>query len=136
MKISKNFSLEEITRSETALRQGIDNTPVTEQIINLCALVHNVLQPLRDHYGQPVKISSGYRCKALNKAVGGVYNSQHMSGQAADIKIQGVTPTHIADYIANHLPYDQVILYPTFVHVSYSIQANRRHRLRSGGGKQ
>lgn len=135
MKISKNFSLEEFSRSDTAQRLKIDNAPASEQIINLCALVHHVLQPLRDHYGQPVKISSGYRCQALNKAVGGVTNSQHMRGQAADIKIQGVTPTHIADYIANHLPYDQVILYPTFVHVSYSIQANRRHRLRGGGGK-
>lgn len=135
MKISKNFSLEEFTHSETAQCLKIDNAPSTEQIINLCALVHHVLQPLRDHYGQPVKISSGYRCQALNKAVGGVTNSQHIRGQAADIKILGVTPTHIADYIANHLPYDQVILYPTFVHVSYSIQANRRHRLRGGGGK-
>lgn len=135
MKISKNFSLEELTHSDTAQRLKIDNAPRTEQIINLCALVHHVLQPLRDHYGQPVKISSGYRCPKLNKAVGGVTNSQHIRGQAADIKIQGVTPTHIADYIANHLPYDQVILYPTFVHVSYSIQANRRNRLRGGGGK-
>lgn len=135
MKISKNFSLEEFTHSDTAQRLKIDNTPETEQIINLCALVHHVLQPLRDHYGMPVKISSGYRCPALNKAVGGVSRSQHMRGQAADIKIPDVTPTHIADYIANHLPYDQVILYPTFVHVSYSIQANRRHRLRGGGCK-
>ena len=135
MKISKNFSLEELTKSQTAEALKIDNTPGSEQIINLCALVHHVLQPLRDHYGQPVKISSGYRCPKLNNAVGGVTTSQHMRGQAADIKIQGVTPTHIADYIANHLPYDQLILYPTFVHVSYSIQANRRHRLRGGGGK-
>lgn len=135
MKISKNFSLEEFTHSDTAQRLKIDNAPGSEQIINLCALVHHVLQPLRDHYGQPVKISSGFRCPALNKAVGGVSRSQHMRGQAADIKIQGVTPTLIADYIANHLPYDQVIIYPTFVHVSYSIQANRRHRLRGGGVK-
>ena len=135
MKISKNFTLEEFSRSETAQRLKIDNAPGSEQIINLCALVHHVLQPLRDHYGQPVKISSGFRCPALNKAVGGVTNSQHMRGQAADIKITGVAPTQIADYIANHLTYDQVILYPTFVHVSYSIQANRRHRLRSGGAK-
>lgn len=135
MKISKNFSLEEFTKSETADRLKVDNAPGSEQIINLCALVHHVLQPLRDHYGQPVKISSGYRCQALNKAVGGVSNSQHMRGQAADIKIPGVAPDNIADYIANHLPYDQVILYPSFVHVSYSIQSNRRHRLRSGGGK-
>lgn len=135
MKISKNFTLEELTKSQTAEALKIDNTPAAEQIVNLCALVHHVLQPLRDHYGQPVKISSGYRCQALNKAVGGVSNSQHMRGQAADIKITGVAPTQIADYIANHLPYDQVILYPTFVHVSYSIQANRRHRLRGGGCK-
>ena len=135
MKISKNFALEELTKSQTAEALKIDNTPGAEQIINLCALVHHVLQPIRDHYGQPVKISSGFRCQALNKAVGGVSRSQHMRGQAADIKIPGVAPTQIADYIANHLTYDQVILYPTFVHVSYSIQANRRHRLRSGGAK-
>ena len=135
MKISKNFTLEEFSRSETAQRLKIDNAPGSEQIINLCALVHHVLQPLRDHYGQPVKISSGYRCPALNKAVGGASRSQHMRGQAADIKIPGVAPNQIADYICSRLPYDQVIIYPTFVHVSYSIQANRRHRLRGGGGK-
>lgn len=133
MKISKNFTLEEFSRSETAQRLKIDNAPGTEQIINLCALVHHVLQPLRDHYGQPVKISSGYRCQALNKAVGGVTNSQHMRGQAADIKIEGVSPRQIYDYIITALTYDQVILYPTFVHVSYNVCGNRRHRLTKVG---
>lgn len=133
MRISKNFSLEEFTRSETAQRLKIDNALGTEQIINLCALVHHVLQPLRDHYGQPVKISSGYRCQALNKAVGGVTNSQHTRGQAADIKIEGVSPRQIYDYIVTTLTYDQVILYPTFVHVSYNVCGNRRQRLTKVG---
>ena len=88
-RISKNFTLEELCASSTAKAKGIKNVPGQEQIINLCALVHNVLQPLRDKYGGEVKIGSGYRSPALNKAVGGVSNSQHMTGQAADLCIDG-----------------------------------------------
>lgn len=88
-RISKNFTLEELCASATATAKGIKNVPNQEQVINLCALVHNVLQPLRDKYGKQVKIGSGFRCAALNKAVGGVSNSQHMTGQAADLCIDG-----------------------------------------------
>lgn len=135
MKISKNFSLDELTKSQTAEALKIDNTPGAEQIVNLCALVYNVLQPLRDREGLPVKITSGYRCPKLNKAVGGVTSSQHMRGQAADIKIDGRDPRYIADVIALNCPFDQLIEYPTFVHVSYSIQANRRQRMTKRGCK-
>lgn len=86
MQISKNFSLEELTFSTTAARRGINNTPdakVTERLTRLCK---DVLQPLREAYGAPIVVSSGYRCPALNKAVGGANTSQHLSGEAADIR--------------------------------------------------
>ena len=89
IRISKNFTLEELTASQTAKQKGIMNIPDAQQMCNLCALVHNVLQPLRELLGQPVKIGSGYRSQALNKAVGGVSNSQHLTGQAADLGIDG-----------------------------------------------
>lgn len=88
-RISKNFTLEELCASDTAKAKGIRNVPDTQQTLNLCALVHKVLQPLRDIYGGQVKIGSGFRCPALNKAVGGVSNSQHMKGEAADLCIDG-----------------------------------------------
>ena len=135
MKISKNFTLEELTKSQTAEALKIDNTPAAEQIVNLCALVYNVLQPLRDREGLPVKITSGYRCPKLNKAVGGVSSSQHMRGQAADIKIHGRDPRYMADVIALNCPFDQLIEYPTFVHVSYNLHGNRRQRISKCGGK-
>ena len=88
-RISKNFTLEELCASDTAKAKGICNVPDTQQTLNLCALVHKVLQPLRDIYGGQVKIGSGFRCPTLNKAVGGVSNSQHMKGEAADLCIDG-----------------------------------------------
>lgn len=88
-RISKNFTLEELCASDTAKAKGIRNVPDTQQILNLCALVHKVLQPLRDICGGQVKIGSGFRCPALNVAVGGVSNSQHMKGEAADLCIDG-----------------------------------------------
>ena len=86
MKLSKNFSLEELVFSITANNHGINNTPSQEATANLKRLAVEVLQPIRDAWGAPVKISSGYRCPKLNTAVGGVKNSQHITGQAADIQ--------------------------------------------------
>lgn len=86
MKLSKNFTLEELTFSLTANNHGIDNTPNTEQKAALKRLCVEVLQPIRDAWGQPIVVSSGYRCPKLNAAIGGVKNSQHLQGQAADIK--------------------------------------------------
>ena len=91
--ITNNFTLEEFTRSETASRMGIQNVPGNREklaIVNLCA---KLLQPLRDIYGKPIRINSGYRCPELNKAVGGVPNSQHVLGEAADIHCEGWTST-------------------------------------------
>ena len=90
MMITKNFSREELLASATAKRLKIDNTPTKEQEARLYLLAYQILQPLRDRYGKPIRVSSGFRCKALNKAVGGVPTSQHQKGEAADLN-NGVT---------------------------------------------
>ena len=125
--VTMHFTIEEMYASDTARRLGIDNKPTTQKMINLVYLCAFVLEPLRVAMGKPIRISSGYRCERLNKAVGGVYNSQHLKGQAADIDIQGdmAFGRNIFDYIRDHLPFDQLIwehnpktgLY--WVHVSY-----------------
>ena len=111
MRISKNFTLEELTASATAKAKGISNNPGQTDIVNLCGLVHNVLQPLRNWWGKEVKIGSGYRSLALNRAVGGVSNSQHMKGQAADLCIDGDLKKgrRWFEYIRKNLPFDQLI---------------------------
>lgn len=86
MALTKNFTLQELTKSATATRLKIDNTPSQRIIKNLTELASKVLQPIRDKYGKPIIVTSGYRCEQLNKAVGGVPFSQHCQGQAADIK--------------------------------------------------
>lgn len=83
----KHFTLQELTRSATARRLGIDNTPPDEAVKNLTALVDNVLDPLREAWGSPIHVNSGYRCPALNRAVNGAPHSQHMRGEAADITV-------------------------------------------------
>jgi hypothetical protein len=127
MKISKNFTLEELTASATAKAKGISNNPGQKDLVNLCGLVHNVLQPLRNWWGKEVKIGSGYRSLALNRAVGGVSNSQHMKGEAADLCIDGDIQKgkRWFNYIKDHLPFDQLIWEYNpktgsyWVHVSY-----------------
>ena len=125
--ITMHFTIEEMYASDTAKRLGIDNKPTTQKMINLVYLCAFVLEPLRVAMGKPIKISSGYRCEKLNKAVGGVYNSQHLKGQAADIDIQGdmAFGRKIFDHIKDHLPFDQLIWEHNpktgsyWVHVSY-----------------
>ena len=109
--VTMHFTIEELHASETAKRLGIDNKPSVQKMINLVYLAANVLEPLRVAMGEPVKISSGYRCEKLNKAVGGVYNSQHLKGQAADICIDGdmAKGRRWFNYIRDHLPFDQLI---------------------------
>ena len=109
--ISKNFTLEELRDSATAKNLGIINAPGVGEVCAMCALVHQVLQPLRDAMGEPIKIGSGYRCTKLNKAVGGVSNSQHLTGQAADLCIDGDIQKGRKwfEYIRKHLPFDQLI---------------------------
>ena len=106
-----HFTIEEMYASDTAKRLGIDNKPTTQKMINLVYLCAYVLEPLRVAMGEPIKIGSGYRCEKLNKAVGGVYNSQHLKGQAADLCIDGDIQKGKKwfNYIKDHLPFDQLI---------------------------
>ena len=106
-----HFTMEELYASATATAKGINNKPSVQQMINLVYLCAYVLEPLRVAMGEPIKIGSGFRCQALNKAVGGVYNSQHMKGQAADLCIDGDRQKGRKwfNYIKNHLPFDQLI---------------------------
>ena len=134
-RISKNFTLDELTASATAKAKGIINAPGVDEVCNMCALVHHVLQPLRDAMQEPIKIGSGYRCTNLNHAVGGVGNSQHIRGQAADLCIDGdkVKGKRWFDWIRAHCDFDQLIWEHNargsyWVHVSFrSDGKNRRN---------
>ena len=109
MRLSKNFTLTEYTKSQTALRQGIDNTPGDEHLEAAKTLFEKVVQPVRDNFG-PTVINSGYRGPDLNKAVGGSATSQHCKGQAVDIEVPGVANYDVAEWIKDNLDFDQVIL--------------------------
>ena len=130
--LTHNFTLEELYASDTAKRKGIDNTPTRQAIVNLTHLAVRVLQPLRSGLKEPITISSGYRCPSLNRAVQGVSNSQHMTGEAADINIGGdmAKGKRIFEYIRRNLPFDQLIWEHNkagvyWVHVSYCKSGNR-----------
>ena len=135
-RISKNFTLEELRDSATAKRLGIINAPGVDEVCALCALVHNVLQPLRDAMQEPIKIGSGYRCTKLNKAVGGVGNSQHTKGEAADLCIDGDIRKGRKwfDWIKTHCEFDQIIFEHNsagsyWVHVSYRADGQNRRQV-------
>lgn len=130
MKLTKNFSLEELVYSETAKINGINNSPGVNVLNSLSELCVNVLQPLRDYYNKPVVITSGYRCGKLNKLIGGVNHSQHMKGEAVDLVVLGEDLKSVFLYIKNNLPYDQLLLEKskngTWIHVSYT-KNNRKY---------
>ena len=139
MKLSENFSLQELTKSQTAERKGIDNTPSAEHQENLKSLCTHVLQPVRDHFGQVVSVSSGYRSQELCVAIGSKTTSQHAKGEAADFEIFGVSNKELADYINENLEYDQLILEywkesdpnSGWVHCSFSQNQKRRQYLKA-----
>lgn len=122
MYLSENFTFKEFERSETASRLGIDNTIKHELVRNnIKELVYHILEPLRDELFEPIYINSGYRCMELNNALKATPTSQHVMGQAADIRVRGYTPYEIAKtIIALGLPFDQLGLYDHFVHISIS----------------
>lgn len=127
MNLSANFTLKELTKSDTATRLGLDNTPDDATIENLKLLCEKVLQPVREHFGKPVTINSGYRSPESNAAVGGSKTSDHCKGQACDLEIDGVSNPDLAQWIMDNLEYTQLILefytqgQPNsgWVHVSY-----------------
>lgn len=127
--ITKDFSYREFERSEVADAKHICNVITSFEVRDsILALTENVLQPLRDAWGKPLKVNSGYRCKALNAAVGGVPTSQHVKGEAADIAAGD--PVKLARLAVKlGLPFDQMILYPTFVHFSHRLNGEQRGQI-------
>lgn len=141
MKISPNLNLAEISRSDTAKRHGIDNTPTAEHLENFKLLAEKVFEPIREHFKTPIFISSGYRSKELNAFIKGSASSQHCTGQAIDIDMDGsngeVTNRMVFDFIKNKLDFDQLIwefgtdFNPDWVHVSYVKGKNRKQKLKA-----
>ena len=110
MKLSKHFSLKEMTKSGTAARRGLDNTPNEEQIENLKALCENILEPLRDYYeSRPIMVSSGFRSEKLSEAIGSSSRSAHCQGMAVDFEIPGFDNKQVAAHIKNNFDFDQLI---------------------------
>ena len=135
MKISTNLSVEEVSKSLTATRKGIDNTPKGDHLNNLISIAQNIFQPIRNHFGAPIFVSSGYRSEALNKAIGGAKSSQHCKGEALDLDNDAVGKPSNAEifyFIYDNLDFDQLIWEfgdtknPNWVHVSYSSDGNNR----------
>ena len=126
-KITEHFTVEELTASPTAKAKGIKNTPTPEHLANMKYVCEKILEPVRAHFGKPIKINSSYRCPALNAAVGGSKTSDHCKGMAADIEIPGVANADLAQWIMDNLDYTQLILEfytpgipdSGWVHVSY-----------------
>lgn len=131
--LSEHFSLREMTRSGEAIERYIDNTPTPQIVKNMIVLCHKVLEPIRHRFGV-TRITSGYRCRELNSVIGGMKNSQHMLGEAADIHVSDKEVGHkMFDYIREHLEYDQLLFERhmengcCWLHVSYTTR--RRNRM-------
>ena len=135
MQLSENFTMAEFIKSDTAKREGIDNTPQGEHLEAAKHLFENVVQKVRDHFG-PTTLNSGYRSPELNQAVRGSKTSQHCNGEAADIEVRGVANADLANWIVDNLDFDQVILefytpgQPSsgWVHVTYKADGSNRNK--------
>lgn len=144
MNLSKNLTLFEMIRSDMAKRKGVSNQPTPEHIENMKVLAEKIFQPIREHFGVPIYITSGYRSAALNKKIGGSRNSQHLTGEAMDIDMDGhphVSNVQVFNWIRANLIFDQLIWEfgnnnnPDWVHVSYRTSGtNRRDVLRATKG--
>ena len=147
MQLSEHLSLAEVTKSDTAKRRGVSNMPTEAHIANFKLLAENIFEPIRNHFGKPIFISSGYRSAELNKAIGGAASSQHCQGEAIDIDMDGrpggVTNKMVFDFIKENLNFDQLIwefgtaTNPDWVHVSYESTGKQRKQVlravRNGG---
>ena len=133
MNLSYNLSLAEATRSATALRKGIANKPTQQHLLNLKEVALHIFQPCREHFGKPLRVTSGYRSEELNKAIGGSSKSQHSKGEALDMQsTKGYTNKELFMFIKDHLNFDQLIgEFPdnvgefAWVHCSYKKEGNR-----------
>ena len=129
--MGKYFTIDELCKSDTAKKKGIDNTPTAEIKQKLEVLIDELLDPVREAWGKPIRVNSGYRCPKLNKAVGGVSNSQHMKGEAADLNAGSVSLNkQLFELIRTRYEYDQLIDEANYawVHVSY-VRKNRKQVL-------
>jgi hypothetical protein len=126
--LSEHFGIDEFCRSNAAIRLGVDMTPPPAVVACLTLLAVNSLEPLRAHLGKPIRITSGYRPVALNQAIGGARNSQHVLGQAADIQVDGMTPLEVCHAIIEaKLPFDQLIHeFDAWTHVSFNPKGPQR----------
>jgi hypothetical protein len=137
MQLSENLSLAEMISSESAKRKGIDNRPGPVQSENLQLLANKIFQPIRNHFRTPINISSGFRSIALNKSIGGTSSSQHCSGEAMDIDMDGsnISNKQIFEWIKDNLSFDQLIWEfgndknPDWVHVSYESSGKQRKQI-------
>jgi len=137
MQLSKHLSLAEVTRSESAKRNGISNEPTAEHLENFKLLAEKIFEPIREHFDVPIIISSGYRTAALNKFIGGASSSQHCSGEAIDIDMDGtsILNAQIFHWIKDNLKFDQLIWEfgtdknPDWVHVSYESKGKQRNQI-------
>ena len=144
MQLSKHFTLEEMTKSMTATRKGINNIPGPGEIINLGDLCYEVLEPLRAHFDLPVTITSGYRSEALCEAIGSKKTSQHAKGQAVDLEIFGVPNIKTAYWLQNNVDFDQLIMEfydkddPAggWIHISYHESGSNRKQVLTFDGKK
>ena len=144
-KLSTNLSYKEAIRSNTAEREGIDNTPTDEELLNMQAVAKRIFQPIRDHAGCAIHVSSFFRCLELNRAVGGADSSQHTKGEAIDLngkRYGGISNAEIFEFILVNLDFDQMIWEygtddePAWVHVSYKRNGhNRKEVLRKRKGQ-
>lgn len=146
MNLSENLTLAEVTKSDTAIKNGIDNTPHGDHLDNLMAIAQDVFQRVRDHFNVPIKVTSGYRSPELNKLIGGSANSQHCTGEALDLDADvfgAIENRDVFRFISENLTFDQLIweygssMNPDWVHVSYKKEGNRGEVLRAirEGGK-
>lgn len=139
--LSPNLSLAEVTKSDTAIKNGISNLPSQEHYDNLAAIANKIFQPIRQHFGKPIAVTSGYRSPALNKKVGGSATSAHCAGQALDLDADvfgGLTNADIFNYVKANLEYDQIIWEfgtdknPDWVHIGYKKDGgNRKQNLKA-----
>ena len=137
MQLSKHFKLEEMTKSMTATRKGIDNSPGSGDIKNLENVCYEILEPARAHFDKPITVTSGYRSEALCEAIGSKKTSQHAKGQAVDFEIAGVPNIKIAYWLQNNVDFDQLILEfynpaegpnSGWVHCSYNLDGSNRKK--------